>query len=151
MSICFYHIRPINIKYEFGEINDIEKYNQDASFNSIVSNEECESGILLIECPICLEYKKKEDSVILNCQHKFCINCLEIYLFRSNNDFVCAYCRLDINKITIYNKYYYYKFRLYTFLLNFTRDEVILVYRGKAILLLLILLILFGLGVLFSV
>jgi hypothetical protein len=151
MPICFYHVRPINI--EFVLIDD-NKYIKDIKDNIDKTDENISQTIslknVLVECPICLDEKKNEEFIIINCGHEFCIMCFESYLFGGKNDYNCAYCRTQIENIKLKNRYYYYKFKINIFLMNYLTDEIIIVYRIKALAFLSVLLIITGLGMLFS-
>jgi len=151
MPICFYYIRPTNIEYILDN-NQIKENNSEKDENtSQTMSLTGGNKIALIECPICLDDKKNEDFIIINCGHQFCVTCIEDYLFGGKNSFICAYCRCDIKKITLKNRYYYYKFKVNTILFKFITDELVIVYRVKVLLFLSFLLITTGLWMVFSV
>ncbi len=55
------------------------------------------------ECSICYEKTNWTDMVVLNCEHKFCSNCVTSSLKRIEN-MTCAMCRGHINTFTVTNR-----------------------------------------------
>lgn len=55
------------------------------------------------ECSICYEQTNWTDMVVLNCEHKFCSNCITSSLKRIEN-MTCAMCRSDIDTFTVTNR-----------------------------------------------
>ena len=55
------------------------------------------------ECSICYEQTNWTDMVVLNCEHKFCSNCITASLKRIEN-MTCAMCRSDIDTFTVTNR-----------------------------------------------
>ena len=56
-------------------------------------------------CPICLnDHETNADFVKTNCQHQFCVGCMETYLDRSSKIQrpVCPMCRTEISQMTLY-------------------------------------------------
>ena len=51
------------------------------------------------ECSICMEHISKYKLGITNCNHIFCLSCLEIQMTKYNNK--CALCRKSIYKIKV--------------------------------------------------
>jgi hypothetical protein len=55
------------------------------------------------ECSICYEQTNWTDMVVLNCDHKFCSNCIQTSLKRIQN-MTCAMCRSEIETFTVTNR-----------------------------------------------
>jgi hypothetical protein len=52
-----------------------------------------------LECPICYENVPIEDTFLTNCDHSFCISCINSHL-KSDTKCNCPMCRTDINELT---------------------------------------------------
>ena len=55
------------------------------------------------DCPICYEIKEREEISQLNCQHKFCTNCITEHIHRNRSETRCPFCRENITHITFQN------------------------------------------------
>ena len=55
------------------------------------------------ECSICYEQTNWTDMIVLNCEHKFCSNCIQTSLKRIQN-MTCAMCRGQIDTFTVTNR-----------------------------------------------
>jgi hypothetical protein len=54
-------------------------------------------------CPICFETREETEISQLNCQHKFCANCITEHIHRNRNQSRCPFCRENITHITFQN------------------------------------------------
>jgi hypothetical protein len=52
------------------------------------------------ECSICYELTEYSNKVKLNCEHEFCGFCVK-KIIEKNNKPCCAFCRVDLEKITV--------------------------------------------------
>jgi len=59
------------------------------------------------ECSICYESVEKLKCVSFECEHEYCINCVEQMLNKKHN--TCPYCRKQIKKISCYTEEEYNK------------------------------------------
>ena len=55
------------------------------------------------DCPICFETRETDEISQLNCQHKFCANCITEHIHRNRKDNRCPLCRKNITHITFQN------------------------------------------------
>ena len=65
---------------------------------------------IIIECPICYNNFDKTNTISLNCQHNFCLDCTQKMLNTKHKN--CPYCRDIIETITCYKKDVYDKYLL---------------------------------------
>ena len=54
-----------------------------------------------LNCCICMESKENHEICQLNCQHKFCSECIVTLVNRNRNNSECPLCRTQINTITV--------------------------------------------------
>jgi hypothetical protein len=93
-------------------INELDELDNTLNLNTTKFNikpllVEEEKNIEDMECSICYELTKTKDIVKLNCDHKFCGNCLEHILSKHNNMYkspCCALCRTTITNVTCYDE-----------------------------------------------
>ena len=55
------------------------------------------------DCPICFETRERAEISQLNCQHKFCANCITQHIHRNRRETRCPFCRENITHITFQN------------------------------------------------
>jgi hypothetical protein len=55
------------------------------------------------ECAICYEQTNWTDMVVLNCDHKFCSNCIQTSM-KCIQNMTCAMCRSEIETLTVTNR-----------------------------------------------
>jgi hypothetical protein len=55
------------------------------------------------DCPICFETRETAEISQLNCQHKFCTNCITEHIHRNRSETRCPFCRENITHITFQN------------------------------------------------
>jgi hypothetical protein len=65
---------------------------------------------IIIECPICYNNFDKTNTISLNCQHDFCLDCTQKMLNTKHKN--CPYCRDNIETITCYKKDVYDRYFL---------------------------------------
>ena len=54
------------------------------------------------ECPICFEFLENQNQIIkTECDHQFCLTCLNEWLRRNPNNYTCPICRSNINNCVI--------------------------------------------------
>jgi hypothetical protein len=71
--------------------------------SELVLNEDIQFNEEQCGCCICMDQKEAENICQLNCQHTFCVTCIDTSLktFKDKNkDVICALCRTDVTKIT---------------------------------------------------
>jgi hypothetical protein len=54
-----------------------------------------------LNCCICMESKENHEICQLNCQHKFCSECIVTLVNRNRNNSECPLCRTQIDTITV--------------------------------------------------
>ena len=54
-----------------------------------------------LHCCICMETKENHNICQLNCQHKFCSECIITHVNRNRSNSVCPLCRTQITTITV--------------------------------------------------
>ena len=89
--------------------NFVESYVNDESFNYnitvieeqfVVSQDECAA-----DCAICMENRENDKFCQLNCQHYFCVVCVQIILHLPRA-FHCPLCREKVDTIKVMNSAY---------------------------------------------
>ena len=55
------------------------------------------------DCPICFETREIAEISQLNCQHKFCTNCITQHIHTNRRETRCPFCRKNITHITFQN------------------------------------------------
>jgi len=91
-------LNEFNASYNISQIKKYDIY-------PILLSEELEECIE--ECPICYESIRCNEIVKLNCDHKFCGNCIKGSLKAHNNIYIgpsCALCRKEIENFIVKNK-----------------------------------------------
>ena len=58
-----------------------------------------------LHCPICLEHTQKNNTVVTNCKHAFCIRCITLHIIsrKTHHHLSCAMCREKVQTIHIQN------------------------------------------------
>jgi hypothetical protein len=63
-----------------------------------------------INCCVCIETKEKSQICLLNCNHKFCGECISSHIKRKILEPICPLCRTNITHISVQNLEIYQKF-----------------------------------------
>jgi hypothetical protein len=89
------HIERHNFDFDFGVASDYL-----ADYNNCIEVIVGEFQVLDKTCCICMSEKDNEQMCSLNCNHTFCIECINTHLSTKLN---CPICRTNINKILVQN------------------------------------------------
>jgi hypothetical protein len=71
--------------------------------SELILNEDIQFNEEQCECCICMDQKEAENICQLNCEHTFCVTCIDTSLktFKNRNqDVICALCRTNVTQIT---------------------------------------------------
>jgi hypothetical protein len=101
-------------------LNDLDIFDYNVFINQFGFEMEEETNIIdvifienvnkeMFDCAICMENHVGKNSVILNCNHQFCVPCISNYLEHTklqNTIPCCALCRETFSTLKISNKEY---------------------------------------------
>lgn len=92
-------VKILTVYYLFNKIILPKKFNINVQ---VINNLDLSS----FHCPICLDDKEQSDCVLLNCNHKVCNNCFELYLEKLDINIspCCSLCRENITSIFVTNE-----------------------------------------------
>jgi hypothetical protein len=104
----FIELKKINNQYYCDMKNNIYKIKNNKVVVDEIIGKLNHNQIDLFECQICFEGLTKNDIYKTNCEHSYCLKCVEklMYTYTFNEydiEFKCPYCRTNIEKIHCQN------------------------------------------------
>jgi hypothetical protein len=97
----------INIPLEISTVMRTSAYLKDISLIHDINNTDTTTSC---DCPLCFEPITATDSIVTNCNHSFCVTCINGYATAIKNNTKkpnCPMCRTDITTFTIGNQKVY--------------------------------------------